>query len=146
MSKTVASFINILHFLIYMNPDNFDIHLYSGGMVSYYHKNVKALIDSVTKEDRLKLENLAKELSQSFGKEIKLTWGFEGYNNIENVLGHIIIKQLRQGLHLSEPEGINVGYLKYRAHNLDNDYAKAPIFSILLQYISILDKNAVRKV
>ncbi len=129
-----------------MAPENFDVHIYSS-LVYYYHQDLKKLIDSVTKEDKKKLEQLSCELAEKSGQEIKLSWGFKHHDKtIENVLSHISFYKIRQSFDLIEPEKIQNGHLKYLEHNIGtSDQARAPIFSILLNYFSILNKLAIRK-
>jgi hypothetical protein len=128
-----------------MEQDSFDLHIYSDGtVVHYYHKDLKKLIDSVTGEEKTELGRYADVIGTIFGHEIKLSWGYDyGSVEIENVLAHINVGS-QQALDLSEPGGIEKGYLRYQGHNLTSDYVKAPVFSILLGYLSILSKHAVK--
>ena len=73
-----------------MEPDNFDLHIYSND-VSYYHKDLMKLIDSVTEKDKAELEKLANETSKKLGREVKLIWGYKLRDPyIDNILGHVL--------------------------------------------------------
>lgn len=127
-----------------MEPDNFDLHIYSND-VSYYHKDLMKLVGSVTEKDRSELEKLANEISKKLGRQVNLTWGYQLRDRyIDNILGHVLGGD-RQAFDLN-PIDLDHGYLKYHEHNIGtNDNKKAALYSVLLKYISILNKYAIKK-
>jgi len=127
-----------------MEPDNFDLHIYSNN-VSYYHKDLIKLIDSVTEKDKSELEKLATEVSKKLVREVKLIFGYKLRDRyINNILGHVLSGD-RQDFDLN-PIDLDQGYLKYHEHNIgSNDDIKAALYSVLLKYISILNKHAIKK-
>ena len=130
-----------------MEPDNFDLHIYSK-TVTYYHKDLMRLIGSVTKKDKSKLENLANEISKKIGvrRPMRLVWGYTMADKyIDNILGHVSFDGLRMSFDLN-PHDLKSGYLKYNEHNVGaNENIKAALYSVLLEYISILNKRAVKR-
>jgi len=127
-----------------MEPDNFDLHIYSND-VTYYHKDLMKLIGSVTEKDKSELEKLANETGKKLGRQVKLVWGYNLEDKyIDNILGHVLGSD-RQDFDL-DPIDLNHGYLKYHEHNIGtNDNKKAALYSVLLRYISILNKHAIKK-
>ncbi len=122
--------------------ENFNLHILDYN-IWFYHDNLAKLVDSVTEEEKRYLEDFCKEIGNIFGSEIKLFWGIKyGGKSNEKVLSHIANN--RHDLDLIEPEYMEKGYLKYMGHNLTGDMAKAPIFSIAVSYISLLNKQAVK--
>ena len=128
-----------------MDTDNFDLHIYSNN-VTYYHKDLMKLIGSVTEKDKSELEKLANETSKKFGQQVKLIWGYKLQDRyINNILGHVSLDSLRMSFDLN-PIDLDSSYLKYNEHNVGTyDDIKDVIYSILLKYISILNKHAIRK-
>ena len=129
-----------------MQPDNFDLHI-SGNYLSYYHKDLMELINSVTEEEKSELEEFADEISERLfdkgNRKVKLIWGYKLEDKyIENILGHVLCGD-RQDFDLY-PIDLDKGHLKYIEHNIgNNDNLRAASFSILLRYISILSKHAI---
>lgn len=128
-----------------MEPDNFDLHVYSNN-VRYYHKDLMNLIGSIKEKDKSELEKFANEVSEKLGKQAKLVWGYHlGNRYINDVLGHISVERLRMAFDL-DPIDLDRGCLKYSEHNIGtHDNIKAALYSILLRYISILNKRAIKK-
>ena len=128
-----------------MEPDNLTLHVI-GDSLTFFHKDLPRLIDSVTAEDKEEIESYSREIGRRHGHEVKLTWGYDmGDRRIENILSHICPAP-RQCLDLTDGGKIGKGYLRYQEHNMGGDRIRTPAFSVALKYVAILAGHAVRNI